>query len=127
MAAMTHEQIQDWLDAYVAAWRSYDRDAIEALFAEDAGYAYHPYDEPLTGRDAIAASWLENRDEPGTWEASYAPSLVAGDRAIAVGETRYSDGNVFSNLFELDFDADGRCTRFVEWYLHHPRNGNGSG
>ncbi len=27
---------------------------------------------------------------------------------------------MFSNLFELDFDAEGRCTRFVEWYVQHP-------
>ena len=46
---MTTGQAQAWLDAYVEAWRSYDRPAIEALFTEDASYAYHPYDEPLTG------------------------------------------------------------------------------
>ena len=41
-----------------------------------------------------------------------------GDRAIATGETRYlEDAKVFSNLFELEFDADGRCTRFVEWFM----------
>jgi hypothetical protein len=123
----TTEQVQAWLDAYVAAWRSYDRAAIEALFADGARYAYHPYDEPLVGPAAIAESWLGDRDEPGTWEASYAPALVAGDSAIAKGETRYTSGDVFSNLFELDFDADGRCTRFVEWFVHHPRNGNGAG
>ena len=117
---MTNEQIQAWLDAYIEAWRSYDREAIEALFTEDARYAYHPYDEPLAGPAAIAASWLENRDEPGTWEAAYAPALVAGDRAIARGETRYTDGNAYSNLFELSFAADGRCSSFVEWYVHHP-------
>jgi hypothetical protein len=92
-----------------------------ALFADGASYAHHPYDEPLTGSEAIARSWLEDQDEPGSWEASYAPALVAGDSAIATGETRYSDGNVFSNLYELDFDADGRCTRFVEWYVRHPK------
>jgi hypothetical protein len=118
---MTTEQAQRWLDAYVEAWRSYDEPTIRALFADDARYAYHPYDEPLTGPDAIARSWLENRDEPGTWEASYTPSLVSGDTVIAKGETRYTDGNVFSNLFELEFDAEGRCTRFVEWYVHHPK------
>ncbi len=120
---MTREQVQTWLDAYVAAWDSYDEAAIRALFADGASYAYHPYDdEPLIGPDAIAASWLGDRDEPGTWTASYAPALIDGDRAIARGETRYSDtGDVFSNLFELDFDADGRCTRFVEWFIQHPR------
>ncbi len=54
---MTTEQIQAWLDAYVEAWRSYDR------------------------------------------------------------------GNVFSNLFDIEFGADGRCTRFTEWYVHHPKTG----
>jgi hypothetical protein len=118
---MTHEQAQTWLDAYVAAWRSYDRVAIEALFAGDVRYAYHPYDEPLAGPAAVADSWLAERDEPGSWEAAYAPALIAGETVIAKGETRYANGDVFSNLFELEFDSDGRCTRFTEWYVHHPK------
>jgi ketosteroid isomerase-like protein len=118
---VTREHVREWLDAYVEAWRSYDEAAIGALFAEDATYAFHPYDEPVTGRHAIVAAWLEDRDEPGSWEASYAPSLMDGDRAIATGETRYPDEDeVFSNLFEIDFDSEGRCTRFVEWYMQHP-------
>jgi ketosteroid isomerase-like protein len=117
---LTPEHVQRWLDDYVAAWRSYDEAAIRALFAEDVRYAYHPYDEPLEGADAVAASWLGDRDEPGSWEAAYAPALVLGDAAITKGETRYTDGKVFSNLFELEFDDAGRCTRFVEWFLKHP-------
>ena len=118
---MSEAELQAWLDAYVQAWRSYDREAITALFADDAAYAYHPYDEPLRGREAIADSWLGDRDEPGSWEASYRPLMFDGDRAIATGETRYADGNVFSNLFVMRFDASGRCDEFVEWYVHHPR------
>ena len=123
----SEQEVQAWLDAYVEAWRSYDRDAIEALFTEDARYAYHPYDRPLVGGAAIADSWLGDRDEPGTWEASYSPALIAGDRVMAKGETRYTNGDVFSNLFELEFGADGRCTSFVEWYVHHPRSEDGNG
>jgi hypothetical protein len=117
----TPEQVQDWLNRYVEAWRSYDEDAIRDLFSVDASYAYHPYDaEPERGHAAIVEAWLHDRDEPGSWEASYAPDLIEGDRAIAKGETRYADGKVFSNLFELEFDSDGRCTRFVEWYMTQP-------
>jgi ketosteroid isomerase-like protein len=112
--------VQAWLDRYVDAWRSYDEAAIRALFAPDATYAYHPYDEPERGQDAIVAAWLHDRDEPASWEAAYSPALVDGDRAIVTGETRYARGDVFSNLFELEFDADGRCRRFVEWYMRHP-------
>ena len=118
---LTGEQLQTWLDAYVAAWRSYDRDAIGELFSADATYAYHPYDEPLRGRDAIVAEWVDEPDEPGSWEARYRPLLIDGDRAAATGETRYADGQTFSNLFVLRFDADGRCRQFVEWFMEHPQ------
>ena len=118
---MTHDDVQAWLDRYVDAWRTYDADAIGELFSADASYAYHPYDEPLEGRAAIVDSWLSERDEPGSWEARYEVSLIAGDRAIARGETSYADGNVFSNLWEMRFDADGHCAEYVEWYMVHPR------
>ena len=116
----SRQRVQDWLDRYVEAWRTYDEAAIRALFAPDASYAYHPYDQPLRGADAIAAAWLSDRDEPGSWEASYVPALVEDDAAVATGETRYANGATFSNLFEIDFDTDGRCTRFVEWFMRHP-------
>jgi hypothetical protein len=117
---MDDQRVQAWLDAYVQAWQTYDEAAIRDLFAEDASYAYHPYDEPERGRDAIVAAWLNDADEPGSWEASYSPALIDGAGAIATGETRYARGDVFSNLFELEFDGDGRCTRFVEWYMRQP-------
>jgi hypothetical protein len=118
---LTRDEVQAWLDAYVEAWRSYDEAAIRRLFAPDASYAYHPYDEPERGHDAIVAAWLEDRDDPTSWEATYAPALIEDRRAVVTGETRYLEsGEVFSNLFELEFDADGRCTRFVEWYVLHP-------
>jgi ketosteroid isomerase-like protein len=117
---MTAAEVQRWLDAYVDAWRSNDAAAIGALFSDDAEYRYHPYDDPQRGREAIVAGWLEEPDEPGSWEAAYAPLLVDGDRAVATGETRYADGRTFSNLFVLAFDADGRCREFTEWFMEHP-------
>jgi hypothetical protein len=117
---MTHAEVQRWLDAYVEAWKTYDGAAIGALFSQDATYGYEPYAEPLRGRDAIVASWLEDPDAAGTWEAAYEPLLIEGDRAVATGESRYARGDVYSNLFVLGFDADGRCSSFVEWYVKHP-------
>ena len=39
-----------------AAWKSYDREQIGALFSDDAVYRYHPYDEPVErrGREVLA-------------------------------------------------------------------------
>ena len=114
---MTHDDVQAWLDAYVSAWASYDPDEIGALFADDATYSYQPWAEPLHGRDAIVADWLEDPDEPGSWDASYRPLVVEGHRATATGTSRYGDGKTFWNVFAMTFDDDGRCRDFVEWYM----------
>ena len=74
---MTKEAVDRWLDAYVRAWKSYDRDEIAALFSADVVYRYHPYDEPIEGREAVVDSWLgegdeddaSTRDPEGTYEA----------------------------------------------------------
>jgi hypothetical protein len=123
---MTHNDVQVWLDRYVAAWQSYDPEAIGALFAEEAEYRYHPYDEePLKGREAIVESWLSTRDEPGTWDAHYDVWTLDGDRASAIGESRYTnpDGSfraLYYNNWLLRFDGHGRCVEFVEYYMELP-------
>src|SRR6187401_2030415 len=89
---MDEAAFQRWLDAYVEAWRTYDPAAIGELFGEDAEYRYHPWDtgeDVLVGREAIVAAWLGDRDEPGSWTATYRPWLVADRSAVAVGVSRY--------------------------------------
>ena len=131
---MDHDTAQQWLDRYVAAWLSYDRDAIGALFSEDVSYRYHPYDEPIIGRGAVVASWLgetdddraSSRDEPGTYHARYAPVAVDGDVVVATGTSTYRDtpdgpvSQEFSNCFVMRFDGDGRCREFTEYYAKQP-------
>jgi ketosteroid isomerase-like protein len=117
---MTHDAVQAWLDAYIAAWRGYDPDAIADLFAENATYAYQPWATAVEGREAIVAAWLSEQDEPGSWDAEYRPLLVAGDQAVVVGDTRYVNEQDFANLFLLTFDDDGRCSTFIEWYMPKP-------
>ena len=134
---MHHDQAQEWLDRYVAAWLSYDRDATEALFSEDVSYRYHPHDEPIIGRDAVVDSWLgesaderaSSRDEPGTYDGAYTPVAVEGDVVVATGTSTYRDSpggpvtQVFGNCFVMRFDVDGRCREFTEYYVRHPRSG----
>ena len=118
---MTHAEFQAWLDRYVAAWKSNLADDIAALFAEDAEYRYHPADEPVRGRDAIVASWLEEPDEPGTIDAHYEPLAIEGENHVAQGWSRYfTDGELsdeYWNIFLCRFDAAGCCTSFTEWWI----------
>ena len=120
---MDEAGFERWLGEYVAAWMSYDPNAIGDLFGEDAEYRYRPWDAvPVKGRSAIVAGWLDERDAPGSWTAEYRPWLVSGDRAVAVGVSRYlgEDGTVdreYHNVFLCRFDSDDRCVEFTEHYL----------
>lgn len=131
---MTRDDVQAWLDRYVAAWESYDAAAIGELFAADAEYRYHPADEPVAGREAIVHSWVapdgdaSTRDAPGTYEARYEPYVVDGDRAVAVGWSRYwtdasraTERTTYDNCFLLAFATDGRCRSFTEFFRERPR------
>jgi len=118
---MDHAALQEWLDRYVAAWRSGDPGDIGALFSAGALYFYGPFRDAVVGRDAIVKDWTDNPDAPGSWAAEYRPLAVDGDVAVATGESRYTDGKTYSNIFVCRFDGDGRCTEFREWFMKQPR------
>jgi len=126
---MTHEQVQSWLDDYIAAWASNAPDRIGTLFSDDVVYSYRPWrDETntVTGRDAVVASWQEDPDDPAGWEAEYAAYTVDDDKAVAVGWTRYfadddEPERVYHNAFLLRFDDEGRCAEFAEFYVREKK------
>ena len=132
---MNREEVTRWLGRYVEAWMTYDRDKVEALFAEDISYRYHPYDDPIEGRDAVVESWLETgefasgasgRDEPGTYDAFYRCVAADDDIAVAIGSSSYKDSpdgpvvRVYDNCFVMRFDGEGRCREFTEWFMQRP-------
>jgi hypothetical protein len=122
---VTHEQFQAWLDRYVEAWMTYDPQQIGALFSADATYRYHPEDEPVTGRDQIVASWLDGRDDPGTYDAEYHPLAIDGDVHVANGVSRYFDApggklrDEFYNVYVCRFNDAGECTDFNEYWAQN--------
>jgi hypothetical protein len=131
---MDRENAQAWLDRYVAAWKSYDREDIAALFAPTVEYRYHPYDDAIVGVDAVVASWLgehdadgsSTRDVPGTYDARYTPYAVDDDRVVATGTSVYQDHpdgpvvRTYDNCFLVRFDPEGRCVEFTELYMQRP-------
>jgi uncharacterized protein (TIGR02246 family) len=132
---MRHDEVKAWLDRYIAAWASYDPEAIGDLFTTDAEYRFHPSDQPTTGREAIVRAWTDpsgdasSRDEPGTWDAEYEPFAVDGDRAVAVGWSRYYTDvskttvrDVYDNTYLLEFGSDGRCRSFTEFFVERPKD-----
>jgi ketosteroid isomerase-like protein len=131
---VTREEVNRWLGRYIEAWKTYDRDQVEALFAEDISYRYHPYDDAIEGREAVVESWLEagessdssSRDEPGTYEAFYRCVAADDDMAVAIGSSSYKDtpdgpvARIYDNCFVMRFDSEGRCREFTEWFMQRP-------
>ena len=122
-----HAGAQRWLDAYSHAWETYDPAEIGELFADDAEYRFYPWaegDEIARGRQAIVASWLKDKDKPGTYTGEYRPLVVHGNTVIAVGVSRYyTDASrkvldrEYHNLWVMEFDGAGKCVSYTEWYM----------
>ena len=123
MSDLDRDQVQGWLDRYIAAWRANEAEPIRALFTDDVRYRYQPYGEghPI-GLDALVENWLENPDPPDSWEAEYEPYAVDGDVAVATGWSRYlatgsAPERTYRNVFLMRFAPDGRCAEFTDVYM----------
>ena len=80
------------------------------------------------GRDAIVADWLTRPGRTsGTYEGKYSPYAVDGDRAVAIGESRYTkpDGSfrtLYYNLWTLrsTTTADASTSSSTSWSSRRP-------
>jgi ketosteroid isomerase-like protein len=119
---LNNDLLTTWVEGYVRAWETNDPADIGRLFADDARYFTAPHRQPLRGRDAIVADWLERKDDPGTWSFSWEILAVAGDLGFVQGRTDYvptadEPAHAYSNLWVIRLDAGGRCVEFTEWWI----------
>ncbi|HEY7793973.1 MAG TPA: nuclear transport factor 2 family protein [Gaiellaceae bacterium] len=118
------DALRRWLERYAVAWRSNDAETIGALFTDDAVYRWHPYDEGdavARGREAIVHAWLEEPDDPGSWEFTAEPLAITDGLGVARAVTTYTeDGIAYHNIFLVRLEDDGRCSDFVEYFMKAP-------
>jgi hypothetical protein len=125
--------VLSWLEEHDAAWRAADPAAIAALFSADAVYHLGPWDAPwrglegpFRGGDAIANGWLAGGIEGERFTADAEILGIEGSRAIVRRRITYlePDGSVesrYDTCWVIDFDEDGRCAEYQEWYVEAPR------
>ena len=79
------DAVRAWIDGYVRAWNSNERDDIVRLFTEDARYLTEPHAQPWVGHDGIVEGWLDSKDEPGDTTFEFDVLAVEGPLAIVEG------------------------------------------
>jgi uncharacterized protein (TIGR02246 family) len=110
-----------WVERYIAAWNSNDPAEIGDLFTEEAAYRPTPFSDEWRGRDGIVAEWLNRKDEPGDTTFSYDVIATGPGIGIVRGLTHYISTKVdYYNIWEVTLDSEGRCSRFVEWWMSPP-------
>jgi hypothetical protein len=112
--------VTTWMDGYLRAWDSNAPDDIRALFTDDGVYLTAPFVDARVGHEAIVAGWIEDQDQPGDHTFTWKRLGLDGDTAFVEGDTLYSDGRRYANLWVIGFAADGRASAFTEWYMRHP-------
>ena len=90
---MDRQGFDHWLRRYFQAWVSNDRDAVGALFSEEAVYYVNPFLGPrMRGRAEIVDVWTSEPDAQRNIRWSYEPLAVQGDRGIAQWRVSFAPG-----------------------------------
>lgn len=111
----------NWVERYVAAWNTNLPEDIRDLFTDAAIYEYEPSADPLHGREAIVESWVKHPDEQGSWTFDWSVFVERPGLVIVKGQTHYVGRKLFDNLWVIQLDADGRASRFTEWFMERPQ------
>ena len=127
---LSREDVQRWVAAYEAAWRSAGTDALRSFFAEGARYLHSPYSEAIVGLAAIAQMWEAEREGPDeVFKLETSVVAVEGDTAIVRAQVFYGDPvrQEYRDLWVVQFDDAGRCISFEEWpfWPEKPWSGRG--
>ena len=110
--------VRRWLAGYEAAWRAPGTEGLAGLFTGDAGYLQSPYEQPVTGLDAIRRMWEAERQGPDEVFILVNDILaVDGPVAVVRAEVRYGEParQEYRDLWVIRLDDDGLCTWFEEW------------
>ena len=122
---MTRETVERWITAYVEAWRVPGTDALTRVFSPEATYSLDPYQPTITGLNAIAKMWDDERIEGEEFDTRHEIVAVEGDTAVVRVHVQYRKPSEqeYRDLWVIKLDGDGLCTHFEEWpfFPHRPR------
>lgn len=126
MKPLTLEHFTAWMAEYGRASAENDPQTSVNLFAENAAYYETPFTEPMVGREAIYEYWNNGAQNLKDKESSFEILALNGNTGIVRWQSKFTvieSGKelALDCLFVVEFDEDGLCQTFREWW--HIREG----
>jgi ketosteroid isomerase-like protein len=115
---MERADVERWITAYEAAWRSPGTEALAALFTPDVTYRASPWRDPIEGLAALAEFWDAEREGPDeAFDLRSEIVAVDGTTAVARIEVDYTSPVTarWRDLWVMTFTPTGFCQAFEEW------------
>ncbi len=129
MKSLSMEHFHSWLEMYGKASKENDPQASVDLFAHNAKYYESPFKEPMIGHGAIFEYWNRGANNLKDKESSYEIFSTKDNLGIAHWRSNFTvvesdERFALDCLFVVEFDEDGRCTIFREWWHLQPIDTN---
>ncbi len=118
---LTREMFEQWLDDYLRPQQQRSAEKIKDLFTQDATYSYGPYFEPRVGLDAIYNHHKNALSHQDDLDYAWKVLAIAENYGLAhfhMTLTDHVEGepNTYDGVFLVYLNAEGKCTRFEEWW-----------
>lgn len=121
MSTLTYKHFTAWMAEYGRASAENNPRTLADLFAQNAAYYETPFAEPVIGRKAIHNYWSKGAQTLKEKEASFEILAVNGNTGIARWQSKFTvieSGKrlALDCLFVVEFDEEGLCQTFREWW-----------
>lgn len=121
MNQLTFDAFDVWLTQYSKASQENDVQASSDLFSDDAQYYESPFGKPIVGRKAIQKYWKLGAAAYIDKVSSHEILAVKANVGIAHWVSNFTRAEskkrlVLDCIFIVEFDRDGKCTIFCEWW-----------
>lgn len=128
---MSENGVQSWLSAYGRAWEQKEIDTFLGLFTHDVRYYWTPFEEPKQGRERLAQAFESAVARQESIKFRSTVLCADGQRGLAhwhCSFDRVPGGRrvELDGVFQMEFDSDGRCRVFREWWHSRALNTAGS-
>jgi hypothetical protein len=109
-----------FVEAYGAAWESWDFSGFVDLFSDDVVYVAHATQETVVGRAALATYIRKEAADQGQASVRMGSPVIDGDHVAAefwVTRTNEGENWTTAGCLIAQLGPDGRCTVFREYWF----------